>query len=524
MKTYKLLLPALISILFVQCTSKLPTTDPIFDHKVKLSKRIKLAFDKAYLSELGIDETSAYQLHRFYQSRNYKPLWTKDKDSVLSYQGTVMEKILSRPNCIGIPNQRWKRKAEKEKELIAKELLMTAQLGFALNDLQKGILDTAAKTMNPLQWSDAYHWDKQVDTVKHWGSWFARFGSFHPDYQRIARGLFDYAYDKSFSATTFEIPNIKDDSTACYEKARVSLADKGYLDPKAPDSVFLAALEMFQQDNGLKPDAVIGNYTRKALEESAQAKVDRAILSLERWRWRSKFPDRYVWINIPEYMLRLYYNDSLKSEHRVVVGKVDTKTPQLESSIRSIIVMPYWTVPFSITSKEILPALKKNPGYLARNHYKLFRRDEEIDPYSVNWSRIRENTFPYKVRQEPGVFNSLGVIKFEFSNPFGVYVHDTPSKGLFGTDVRSYSHGCIRCNLPDSLAHFILRRDEQRILPDSLDTMIAHEQHRTISLKHPVAIKVDYITVTANYDNKLTFHPDIYGRDAAYLKWFGNVK
>ena len=96
---------------------------------------------------------------------------------------------------------------------------------------------------------------------------------------------------------------MKEDSARCYNLAKESLIDKGYLEKNAADTVFLNALETFQVDNGLKPDAVIGNYTRKALEESEQTKIDRAILSMERWRWREKFPERYIWINIPEYML-----------------------------------------------------------------------------------------------------------------------------------------------------------------------------------------------------------------------------
>lgn len=515
MRTHKLLLPSLLLLLFTSCSDNTPKTDPIFDDSRPLKERIRLAFEKSYLEELGIEGENAALIAQFYKKRKYKPLWAND--SLLTTTGSTMEKILSKPNCIGIPNVRWEHKADKRKELIDKELLMTAQLGFAISDLKTGILDTAAKSMKPLVWTEP-EGSKKFDTITQWGSWFAAHGSQHYDYQRIARGLYAYAFDRSFSQNTFTIPDIRKDSAGCYDKARVSLVDKGYLEKEAVDTVFIAALKTFQVDNGLKPDGVIGTHTRHSLEESAQAKVDRTIVSLERWRWRAKFPDRYVWINIPEYMLRLYYNDTLQSEHRVVVGKIDTRTPQLESSIRSIISYPYWTVPYSITSKEILPAAKANPGYFAKNHYKIFKRDgTEIDPYSVNWKRIPKNTFPYKVRQEPGTFNSLGVIKFEFSNPYGVYVHDTPSKGLFGTDIRSYSHGCIRCNLPDSLARFILRRDDQRIIPDSLDSMLFKEQHRTIALKHPVSIKVDYITVTADASNKLTFHPDIYGRDQFYL-------
>lgn len=518
MKTHTILLLTSFYLLFAGCGSEIPATDPIFDNDTPLTKRIKLALDKSYLNTLGINDENAELITAFYKSRNYKPLWSND--STLTGLGQKMDIILSRPNCIGIPNNRWEISTKKQKHIISKELLLTAQLGFAANDLHNGFLDTAKQAMKPLVWSHINNWDKKMDTVTDWGKWFAKMGDFRSDYKQLAVGLFNLAYNRSFSNQVFDLPTMKEDSTRCYNLAKESLVDKGYLEKDAADSVFLNALETFQVDNGLKPDAVIGNYTRKALEESEQAKIDRVILSMERWRWRDKFPDRYIWINIPEYMLRLYYNDSLLSQHRVVVGKIDTKTPQLESKITSIISYPYWTVPYSITSKEILPALKQNPGYLAKNHYKLFKGDVEIDPYSVNWKKIPKNTFPYKVRQEPGKWNSLGIIKFEFSNPFGVYVHDTPSKGLFGTDVRSYSHGCIRCNLPDSLARFILRRDDQRITTDSLDSMIYKEQHRSIRLKKSVQIKVDYITVSCAADGKLVFYPDIYGRDAAYLKWF----
>lgn len=523
MKPFCCYLILFIALAATSCAEKIPDTDPIFDDKQPLHTRIRLALEKGYIKELGVDATTAESIKTFYRERGYRPLWAND--SLLTETGKTMQQIVTQPSCIGVPTSRWKQKVNNQKELIAKELLMTTQFGYAVKDLKTGFLDTAAKSLKPCSWPDVLvvqTLSKQVDTVKNWGKWFADMGSPHDDYKRIAQGLFSYSFGKSFSEKTFKLPNIKEDSAGCYEQGRLSLIDKGYLPKDAvPDSIFLQALSNFQLDNGLKTDGVIGTYTRKALEESAQAKVDRIVLSLERWRWRERFPERYVWINIPEYVLRIYYNDTLFSMHNVVVGKIDTKTPQLKSRIRTIVSYPYWTIPYSITSKEILPEAKRNPGYFARNHYRVYNKSEEIDPYSVNWKRIRDKTFPYKVIQDPGTHNSLGIIKFEFSNPYGVYVHDTPSKSLFRNDVRSYSHGCIRCQLPDSLARFILRRDEQRMMPpDSLDSMLYRQEHRKIQLKHPIDIQVDYITVTADETNRLTIHPDIYGRDAAYVAWF----
>jgi murein L,D-transpeptidase YcbB/YkuD len=144
----------------------------------------------------------------------------------------------------------------------------------------------------------------------------------------------------------------------------------------------------------------------------------------------------------------------------------------------------------------------------------------------VNWKRIKENTFPYTVIQQPGPSNSLGIIKFEFFNDFSVYVHDTPSKGLFGVDVRSYSHGCMRCQNPVDLGKMILNYDSLGIkrndlTADSLDSLILLKKNYVIRLKDQVPIFIEYSTVTADVDH-IIFWLDIYKRDEEYLKFLRN--
>ena len=143
-----------------------------------------------------------------------------------------------------------------------------------------------------------------------------------------------------------------------------------------------------------------------------------------------------------------------------------------------------------------------------------------MDPKTINWKKYKEKNFPFRVKQEPGSDNALGLVKFEFANDFGVYLHDTPSKSFFRRDVRSFSHGCVRCEMPDSLARFILRRDEKnKMLPDSLDSLIARKVHMPIPLHKLITIQIDYITVVATGVGEIRIHPDIYGRDEDYLKW-----
>jgi murein L,D-transpeptidase YcbB/YkuD len=150
---------------------------------------------------------------------------------------------------------------------------------------------------------------------------------------------------------------------------------------------------------------------------------------------------------------------------------------------------------------------------------KIYRRGEEIDPATVNWKKIRENTFPYAVKQDPGTHNSLGIIKFEFSNKFGVYVHDTPTKSLFNTTVRTYSHGCVRCENPVDLAKMVLMQDENTMIPDSLDSIMSRKVNFPIQLKKSFLIQFDYITVVPNNNGGLLFLKDVYFKDEKFLKW-----
>jgi murein L,D-transpeptidase YcbB/YkuD len=186
------------------------------------------------------------------------------------------------------------------------------------------------------------------------------------------------------------------------------------------------------------------------------------------------------------------------------------------------VVYPYWNVPYSISSKEILPSLKYNSGYLEKHDYKIYKKGEEVDPSTVNWKSIRQNAFPYKVVQQPGPGNALGLIKFDFYNEHSVYFHDTPSKGLFGADVRAYSHGCMRTQYPITLAKAILDRDklprkENEVTADTLDSLLARANHIEVRLIDPIPIYVDYVTVARN-DLKMVTYLDIYGRDEEYLK------
>lgn len=512
------------TLILTGCSSDIDKTDPIFDRKVSLKKRIALAVESDLLTKLKFPEGIKDSVYAFYRSRDFRPVWAND--SMLLEKGTKWKALLDFPCALGLPDNRpFKfREDSLSNTSIIQEFVLTARLAQLEQDLKVGFLDTAVSAYRPITSIDIKSLErsvKQMDTVKDWGSWLAKMGPARPEYRALAKGLFRYASNRKLSTIHFEVPALVEDSIRCLELAEESLIDKGYLDPKkTDDESFWDAMSRLQADNGLKADGVIGIYTRKALDESERYKCHRAILSMERWRWREPFPyERYLWVNIPEYKLRLFYNDSLLSEHRVVVGKPENQTPQLSSKLRAIVSLPYWTQPQSIASKEFLPAIQRNSNYAAKNHYKVYRGDTEVDPTTINWKRYKEKNFPFRVRQEPGNDNALGLVKFEFNNKYGVYIHDTPSKGFFNKDIRAYSHGCMRCDMPDSLARFILTRDDkQKMTRDSLDTLIARKEHFSIALRKPIPMQVDYITVVTNEKGDLLFFPDVYDRDEKYLK------
>ena len=261
---------------------------------------------------------------------------------------------------------------------------------------------------------------------------FTKFGPADSTYRVLAEGLIHMVDSMKLDTTTFEVKSLKYDSTMAIEKARVALVSKGYLDESVTDSVGVAeGLTVFQEDNCLTPDGIVGKFTSQALNESTYHKMERIHLAMDKIRTREERPKNYILINIPEYLLRFYSDDTLRTVHNIVVGKYENQTPELNSKLKRLMIYPYWNVPYSISSKEILPAVKYNIGYLEKHNYKVYRKGELVDPYKVNWKSIRQNAFPYKIVQDPGRTNALGVIKFDFYNEHSVYFHDTPAKALF---------------------------------------------------------------------------------------------
>jgi murein L,D-transpeptidase YcbB/YkuD len=283
-----------------------------------------------------------------------------------------------------------------------------------------------------------------------------------------------------------------------------------------------AAARRFQARHGLDPDGVIGRATLAALNLPVERRIDQVIVNLERRRHLP--PDlgrRYVFVNIADFELKLVETEADGRERTiltspVVVGTQYNQTPILADEITYLVVNPYWHVPRSIATKELLPEIQKRRGYLGENDYTVWTADgHRVDPALVDWASLTRRHFPYTLRQEPGDDNALGRIKIMFPNELNVYLHDTPKKSLFGRTARAFSHGCIRVGRPFALAAELLR--PQGIDQARLEARTAGPANQAIPLAAPVPIYVSYLTAFVDKDGTVHFRPDIYGRDAPLL-------
>lgn len=286
------------------------------------------------------------------------------------------------------------------------------------------------------------------------------------------------------------------------------------------DSIKLVkSIKNFQCKNNLLEDGKIGKLTFKALQRTKQDYINQIALNMERWRW-SRVPSekQYVWVNIPKYEMKVIEEDTLVMKSRVIIGAPDHQTPLLKSTIRYFLIYPYWTVPFSIATKEILPILKRDTSYLRRKHFDVLDgNNKKVDASKIKWKKYSKTYFPWKLRQGIGEDNSLGILKFNFENKYGVYMHDTDNRKLFGREMRAMSHGCCRLEKFMDFATFLIRDDSVKYPVDSLLSDISKEQQKYVYIKKPIALYITYFTSEIDEYGELHFFNDIYKRDEKML-------
>jgi len=331
------------------------------------------------------------------------------------------------------------------------------------------------------------------------------------------------------------------------------------------DSLFADQIKKFQRANGLIDDGVISKNTIDKLNTTPKEYINKIKVNLERFRWID-YSDtaRYILVNIPNFRLYVIENGKETFDIKVCTGRKrytnfdkqylfykqsknwrnkpdDWETPILYGQISHLILNPTWTVPSSIMREEIVGKVRKDSVYLERANFRVYKNGDRINPLDVNLNDFFSSKIPYIIIQDPGAGNALGKIKFMFDNPFGVYLHDTPTRAPFGYSNRAVSHGCVRVEKPLQLADYLLANnskwttdylkieigskvDDKSVIEEfkqkrnELRKNASYGQTTEVKLDKKIPLFVDYYTTWVDENGVLNFRDDVYRQDKIILE------
>lgn len=344
-----------------------------------------------------------------------------------------------------------------------------------------------------------------------------------PQYAQLMRARLDLAAQMAQGGWGATVPAKvlrPGESGAAVIALRDRLQAMGYLGRSASpryDAALQKAVQQYQLDLGLKSDGVAGEATLAEINRSPEERMRSILVAMERLRWMNGIDlgARHIWVNITDFSARIVDHGKTTFETVTVVGQnqADRRTPEFSDEMEMMVINPSWSVPRSITVKEYLPMMQRNPNAAA--HINLVdSRGRTVPRSAVNFAAYTDKTFPFAMKQPPSDGNALGLVKFLFPNKYNIYLHDTPSKSLFSKDVRAFSHGCVRVGKPFELAYALLA--PQAADPEAyFQQILATGQETTVRLETPVPVHLVYFTAWPTASGRMEYRADVYGRDAA---------
>lgn len=349
-----------------------------------------------------------------------------------------------------------------------------------------------------------------------------------PIYKRMRVALADYrelatagGWPSVADGPTLK-PGASDERVATIARRLAVTADIADAAPYASSAVYDDTLEAgvrkFQARHGLDSDGVIGPATLRAMNVPIETRIEQLRLNLERARWVfDSLSDYFIVVNIAGFRAYVVRDGGIAWQTQVQVGRSYHQTPVFRDELKYVVFNPTWTVPYSIASKEMLPRIKNDPTYFDTRDFDIKDRSGAlVDPKSIDWSKLSRGNFPYTFVQRPGPRNALGRVKFIFPNEHAVYLHDTPSKALFGRAERAFSHGCVRVQNPFELAEVLLGSDgwDQDKIKATLDSL----ETKTVYLPEALPVLLLYWTADIGPTGEVHFYTDVYERDARIAK------
>ena len=535
MKTI-LLYAAFLSSLFVSCNAQEGANEAgggSAKEEKKISKRDRsitkansysdlfvdsLAVEK-FIADKKIPDSLSRRIRSFYNTRNYQFAWFTSKGlteqtrgfwnlhdyhTTYNHDTLLHSKTLQRTMDNLIAEEALSVSASNKTFLNTELTLTNHFIQYVMNQYEDGYVKRKEmERFIPRKKEDALYLADSLITKKHKDNKY--FEDINESYGALKEQLARY-YEIAKKGGWPGIPADKKALKKGTSSPTIALIKRhlqitGDLPGVDTSQVYNDTLEMgiqnYQRRFGYTPDGKITAALIKEMNVTAQERLQQILINMERMRWMPSRPSGDLFlVNIPEFVLHAYDGKKKVWDMNVVVGKEGHNTMMFTGDLNQVVFSPYWNVPPSIVRKEILPALAKDPSYLARNNM------EQVG---------MEGDLP-KIRQLPGPDNSLGRVKFLFPNSFNIYFHDTNAKGLFSKDKRAYSHGCIRLEEPEKMAEYVLRKQPEWTR-ERMEEAMNSGTEKFVKVKDPIPVFITYYTAWVDDAGQLNFREDIYDHD-----------
>ncbi len=450
---------------------------------------------------------------QYYADANYKPIWL-DADGLNNKAQSLLKVIEHTPSYGLTPSDFQLRYAKKSLDKKTTPGMM-ARVELELSLAALKYMDVARNgRFDPKKLSRFMEGTtEKIDGVKALGqlsstvmvmNYLEGYNPSHPQFKALRKELLALGGSAGKAVKVIRMPSkgpvlkegmIHSDVVVLRKRLEVTAPEnKGeeLFNPALYDKELADAVARFQESKDLKGDSVVGSRTRLALNEGMiSAKQRKAVIlaNMERWRWLpDQLGEKHILVNIPEYQVRVFSGDKVIHKERVIVGKLANKTPFFSDKMEKVVFNPYWNVPQSIIANEMNYSIPR--GY--EGHY---------------------NNGMLHVRQPPGPRNALGKVKFLFPNKHAVYLHDTPSKSLFNSKVRAFSHGCMRVRDPRRMAEVILKIGYEGATNNIVRRYWNSLENTELQLKHKIPVHVTYFTAWQGKDGEIHYFNDVYSHD-----------
>ncbi len=465
----------------------------------------------------------------FYQANGYQPIWT-GKGGRDRARRQALLRALSTAGDHGLPTGAYGtellranlRAVKSERDLGRIEVELSRLFLAYAADLQSGILtpsrvDRGIARKAPVRdrLGLLTNFSKSAPT-----RFLRQLAPGHPEYIRLMKAKLELERVLARGGWGATVPGKKlspGQSGAGVVALRNRLVAMGYMRRSASqsfDARLQKAVQQFQLAHGLNPDGVAGKGTIGAINTAPEKRLASILVAMERERWMNiERGKRHVWVNLADFTAAVMDDGKVTFKTRSVVGanKSDRRSPEFSDVMEHMVINPTWNVPRSITVKEYLPQMQRNPN--AASQLRLYDGSgRQVSRAGIDFTQFTAQNFPFDLKQPPSRRNALGLVKFMFPNKFNIYLHDTPAKKLFGYDSRAFSHGCIRLRDPFEFAYTLLKR--QVADPKAFfQAKLATGRESTVPLKTPIPVHLVYRTAFTTAKGQVNFRRDVYGRD-----------